>query len=279
MPALAEARVFTPQFQQESREAEANAFGAFWQVFVKQKDSHGIPHVSCLSYPLPGGVNASQARHMLYEAAGIQLNENARSYSSKSGELQFLALPNAVFDTDMQRRFLGVPEERLGVHQGKRREELLAGVLYEFNDGLTGKRHASAQASKGKNIFAFSYNQYNGHLYGKDRKGREGKPLSELAMEGDLEHTHMLQALEKRLLAMDEGVVINFDKSKTVSLCCALFFKEKLLSGFQTISDYVRNMLSLYLGDSARYAFANQERIRCETCGKSKGACACGSTI
>lgn len=233
---------------------KTSEFGAFIQVFEKRIDDQGIPRVACISYPLPKGISTKKAWKMISRIAGpsdssiVNIDDY---YLSTSGDLLFIAKTGEFFTTDMRARFLDVPEIELGIDQSRRKEELFSrGVLREFNLALLGERHASAQDSEGGTIFSFSYRVAKDGLYGKDVQGKEGRRLSELAMEGDDEHSNMLIALEKKLMSMPEGIVINFDKSKTVSMCCAKFFKDKLAQIFKNTldtSELVR-ILTFYTG-------------------------------
>lgn len=246
-----------------AKESEARQFGAFIQVFEKRKDENGVARISTMSYPLPPGLNSDQAFSTMGEILGPGEDNTVVDFSdyyrSASGELQFQAREGARFDSSMMKRFLDVPAVSLGIDQSKRREELVGGVMAEFNNGLTGDRHESAQASSGESIFAFSYRVGSDGLYGKTVNGVEGKKLSELALDGDMEHAEMLQKLEKRLMDMDEGVVINFDKSKTVSLCCAKFFSEK-----QGPSRYDSMALSMF--GKAVLSSESDSKKTCKTC-------------
>ena len=89
----------------------------------------------------------------------------------------------------------------------------------------------------------------------------------------------MLGKLEERLVTMEEGVVVNFDKSATVSKCCALFFKEKLNNGMEaarnTFNDFVGYVHDRY-GLPAAFAFA--EDVKKKNCRKHKSSvieCSC----
>lgn len=256
------AEILQPRPQMECE--KASQFGAFIQVFVKERDTAGIARVSCLSYPLPPGVSNVQAREMMLDILGPQ-ESNVRTmqdyYRSASGELQFMAREGARFDKPMQDRFLDVPARDLGINQAKRKTELIGGVLHEFNSVLQGERHESAQASKGSEIFAFSYrvDEEQHALFGKNVAGKEGKRLSELALPGDEEHADMLKTLEKRLMEIDEGVVVNFDKSKTVSLCCVKFFKEKLVKAAGEVKEAIINRLSAWMGRDVALAYVRGE--------------------
>ena len=244
-------------------------FGAFVQVFVKKTDAQGIPRIACLSYPLPP-ITSSQAKEALVGIAGEHiLNRKATFYESPSQELMFLALPGGQFDTAVLRRFMDVPGEMFHTNQSERKRELLGGVLKEFDDELSGIRHESAQASSGKNIFSLSYRlrEEDAGLYGKDRQGNEGKRLSELSMEGDLEHKGMLEELEQQLVTMEDGIILHIDKSKTVLACCARFFEEKLQKGSAQ-----SGIFSFYFGDVYPLT-QGWESGTCEQCGVAIAEC------
>lgn len=259
---------------------KAPQFGAFLQVFVKKTDAQGVPHFSCLSYPLPPGMSQKQAKDMFVGIAGDAIfNKRGTFYQSASKELMFLSLPGTHFDVSMRGRFLDVPAQMLGIDQTNRKEELVGGVLKEFYDELDGRRHESAQASRGQNIFSLSYRfePTDRGLYGKARDGQEGKRLSMLALDGDVEHEEMLIRLEERLQEMEDGVVLHIDKSKTVSLCCALFFKEKLHDVFTSLRGTMENILdslSLYFGHrNIAKLFAEDSTDVCGQCNLSLDKC------
>lgn len=279
MPAVAERL-------RRSEVEQAPDFGAFIQVFEKRKDANGIPRISCLSYPLPPGVTPNRARQMMGDILGPRESNVvniADYYRSPSGELQFMAREGATFTTAMRDRFLNIPSRELGIDQRERKKELVGkGVLLRFHKALQGELFESAQDSPGAQIFDFAYevDKKTGKIYGKDRKGkRMEKSLGELAMDGDIEHEGMLIRLEERLQEMDEGVVINFDKSKTVSLCCALFFKEKFLEKMGVIRDATKeaigNFLSLFFGREFALQLVKEEESRevCGKCGEEKAQC------
>lgn len=275
-------RLIVPE--QVKREEQADEFGAFVQVFVKKKGEDGNPNIACLSYPLPGGISTEQASGMLRKIIGFEKEDayDPRNYhQSPQGDLLFLAKPGADFNEAMIGRFFDVPQRELGIDQEKRTNEFKnGGVRNRFEEALKGKRFDSAQASTGTEIFDFSYVQQADGVYGKDVKGEKAKkPLSQLAMEGYDDHRIMLENLQDRLMSMKEGVIVNFDKSATVSKCCALFFKEKLKNGIEsahnTFNDFAGYIHGRF-GLTAAFAFV--ENVKNKKCKKHKSSvieCSC----
>lgn len=274
---------FVPE--QVERKMQADKFGAFVQVFVKKKGEDGKPpHIACLSYPLPGGITGEQAEIMLREIIGFEKADEGdprNSHKSPQGDLQYFARPGADFDETMIDRFFAVPQRELGIDQKKRRNEFNnGGVRNRFEEALKGERFDSARGSPGTDIFDFSYVQEADGVYGKDVKGKKAKkPLSQLAMEGYDDHRVMLENLQDRLMSMEEGVIVNFDKSATVSKCCALFFKEKLKSGVESAVNAFNNFVG-YIHDrfGPPAAFAFVEEVKKKKCEKHKSSvidCGC----
>lgn len=268
-----EALQYTPP--QETKEIVKDpGMGAFLQVFEKKRDATGIPRISTMTYFLPG-ITTEQGEQLIRGIAGVE-NKDKRSvvYASPSGELMFQAFFGATFDNAMIQRFLNVPAAMLGVDQTERRRQLLGGVLREFHDGLAGKRHKSAQDSEGKEIYAFTYRQKGKCLIGKNVQGKEGKPMSQLAMKGDREHENMLVAQERTIADMEEGVVLAIDKSKSVDLCCRLFFQEKLRQLTVAMRKAVVGMISRFVNAEDLYGYLAAQGI-CAGCFENRGRCAC----
>lgn len=254
MPAIAEIKIY-----QETREKEVNRFGAFIQIFKKKGNN-----IACYSYPLES-VSTGEARRI---TSSILSPDKEPAYRYESESLLFMARPGL---HEIEHRYLTIPEVFLGVDQSKRRLELDNGLKSEFEEMLAGKRHTNAQVSKGQEMFTLSYrvklDPETGELgvFGLPLQGEEQR-LSRLQI--DEEHAEMLKALEKVLLAHDEITIVNFSKHKTVSLCCAKFFKDKLVNGIKSIGDSFFDTLSFYFGNRLAQTPLESSKFLCDQCGE-----------
>lgn len=241
-------------------------FGAFIQVFVKRGNTIG-----CLSYPLPAGITTDRAAMMLTTILYPDTPaESDSQYASSDGELLFLKRPGV--HKDAVERFLKVPEVFLGVAQKDRWQEFMGEVGDNFWQSVGGARFESAQNSPGKLLYDFSYQVKNGRVIGLGVNGQEVQ-LSQLAMPGYEEHQKMLVALEQALLTEGEVTIINFDKSATVSACCAKFFKAK--AGENPGMQLVLSDLAFYTGN---FTFWTGEQKVCDKCGaRLEGVCQCSN--
>lgn len=246
-----------------AREEEASTFGAFIQIFQKDGDN-----IACYSYPLP---YASQDQARVMVSAIISPDKKPKySYESNAG-LLFMGEPGI---HDIEEKYLAVPEEMLGVDQSKRRAQLDRGLRREFQNMQKGIRHSNAQDSEGQDMFTLSYkveiDPETGEkgVFGLALNG-EKRRLSKLPL--DAEHTEMLRELEKTLLENDTITIVNFSKHKTVSLCCAKFFAEKLVKGVESMSERIKDFMSFYFGSGPRLNFVQEEKNnRCDNCGQKQ---------
>lgn len=209
-----------PTFQEVQPRNETLIVNAFLQLFVKKGE-----HVGCLTYPvlcLPG---VRDARNAVISILYPDRVAKDGFYQSPNGDLQFVIKQG--IDAAAISRFFSIPAQMWEIGQRNKTQEFTALVGEEFFGCVSGKNHQSGWASRGKQVFAFSYRQKGDGLYGIAGDGREMR-LSSLAARGYSEHARMLSKLEEVLVGMDEGMAIHIAFDGTVDPCCGNFFRTKM---------------------------------------------------